>query len=99
MYACENTFDKVFLLSYRELINQSYFSEDFTNGARVRLYPTDYALSQGVPDDDGCHWWTRSPSKYSDNTTWFVSYLGISDSNYEVAQNNVGVVPAIKIQL
>lgn len=58
-YACENTLDKIFLLSEYEVSNPTY---GFTGYA---LMSSDYAKSQGCYQDDdyngSCKWWLRSP--------------------------------------
>lgn len=61
-YACENTYDKVFLLSYKEATNSTYgfsFSSD-----RIE-YADDYAKCQGVyvySGNNASYWWLRSPA-------------------------------------
>lgn len=69
-YACENTNDKVFLLSYNEF--DEYFGDgDFISYSKLHLKQlenTEYALSQGLDNNLFLHgiakpyWWLRSPS-------------------------------------
>ena len=101
-YACENTFDKVFLLSYREVTNSDY------DTAR-RMTVSDYARSTGAymsTDSDyfGCgNWWLRSPGFGNDfSNSGFAQYVHIGgragNSDY-VYCDNIGVVPALNITL
>ena len=86
-YACENTEDKVFLMSYRETQNELY---GLSKNADRIMQATDYARANGA---DG-YWWLRSPySHYSLHARGIdydgYSYLGNVDIRY------VGVVPAL----
>ena len=70
--ACENTSDKVFLLSYREVINSDYgfASTSWTYDTARRMTVSDYARSTGAYTHMntsnsyyGCgEWWLRSPN-------------------------------------
>ena len=108
-YACENTFDKVFLLSYREAVNSAYgFASNYsTYDTARRMTVSDYARSTGAYMDTsnsyyfGCGlWWLRSPYYYNSNNARLVNYYG-----YAGGSNNVnlvyygGVVPALNITL
>src|SRR5574344_48991 len=59
-YACANTSDKVFLLSYAEATSATYGLS--TNASR-QLAPSAYAKAQGINTNtnDNSHWWLRSP--------------------------------------
>jgi hypothetical protein len=99
-YACENTSDKVFLLSYSETTNASYGLS--TTTAR-QLKPSAYAQSQGVYTDTSngnSYWWLRSP--YSDLDADFArlvnDYGDVYDSD-NVFNTIIGVVPALWISL
>ena len=67
-YACENTTDKIFLLSESEVINSGYGFDAYISygkgNARIR-FPTDYAKANcaDASSTDGCggYWWLRSP--------------------------------------
>ena len=96
-YSCENTNDKVWLLSYQEVKNTNYgFSRqktptDFAR-ARCAYYSTDESsLNCGK-------WWLRSPSPYYEHVSWDVNHLSevVSDG---VDNVGIGVVPAITISL
>ena len=104
-YACENTFDKVFLLSYREVVNSEYgFASDSTFDAARRMTVSDYARSTGVYmiSSGSGDWWLRSPFSSSYNyyarCVYHLGYAG-SYSHVNVDNGHVGVVPALNIRL
>lgn len=108
-YACENTFDKVFLLSYREVINSEYgFASDYSDHDTARrMTVSDYARSTGARMDTsssyfGCgYWWLRSPYYYFSNHARGVGSDGDADYLYSVGSDYgyYGVVPALNITL
>ena len=70
-YACEDTEDKIFLLSVKEAINSEYgFAKTLTEDSARRKNITDYAKSQGArtcredPYKGNIFWWLRSPYDY-----------------------------------
>ncbi len=77
-YACENTEDKVFLLSYQELANSSYFATDEARECRT----TDWARARGgyyATEEDYAYngmYWTRSPDHRSPNGIRYGNYDG-----------------------
>lgn len=89
-YACENTFDKVFLLSYREVTDSAYGFESSsrTYDTARRMTVSDYARSTGARMDTssdyfGCgYWWLRSPYYYDSNDARGIYYYGNADGNY-----------------
>ena len=99
-YACENTEDKIFLLSYQDVINANYgFLSDNTRQKKT----TDYAQAHGAYTNTSNSyagngmWWLRSPS-----AKWLE--VLIVDSNgssfsYYTDFTFVGVVPALQIRL
>src|SRR5574344_2092434 len=92
-YACANTSDKVFLLSYAEATSASY---NLGTNASRQLGPSDYAKSQGVYTYGGYNlWWLRSPVNDDDNSARFVSYDGHVDISNYVSIASYGVVPAL----
>ena len=104
-YACVNTSDKVFLLSYREALNSAYgFASFYSTYDTARcMTVSDYARSTGAvmntaTNNFGGIWWLRSPGNSSRSARW-VNYLGNVDSNYEVSVDQNGVVPALNIIL
>lgn len=100
MCVCENTNDKVFLLSYKDAINTKYgFSSSSESDSSRSLCSTDYAQSQG-----GYYtcWWLRSPySYYSSNlcTNCVDDGGDIYESTNGYVYTYYGVVPAIKMAL
>ncbi len=92
----ENTFDKVFLLSYREANNSSYGMTSTTRHKQG----SDYCKAQGsLTDSNGNgNWWLRSPYIYYRNNASFVNFDGIPGSN-GVYDTTYGVVPALWINL
>ena len=106
-YACENTEDKIYLLSYAEAyaITKSQSSSEL----RARL-ATDYARALGVSIQTNANhygaanWWLRSPhdkSSYQPNTdALYVTSIGsLSSNNTMVGTTSVGVVPALQINI
>ncbi len=111
-YACENTQDKVFLLSYQEILNTSYGFNSSASAydAARQLQSTDYAKSQGVNVRDyynsvydGNGWWLLRSPDYSEanRLTRHVSVYGTADGRYGIGIYYAcsGVVPALRIRL
>ncbi len=97
-YACANTSDKVFLLSYAEATSATYGLS--TTTAR-QLKPSAYAQSQGVLtySNGNSYWWLRSPSY---NDAYYARYVvgdGRVSSGSSVGSADGGVVPALWISL
>ena len=105
-YACDNTFDKVFLLSYREVVNSDYgfASSSSTYDTARRMTVSDYARSTGAymnTSDSyfGCgSWWLRSPNYTSNLSARNVDSSGDADGDY-IGYDLYGVVPAMNIKL
>ena len=106
-YACENTNDKIFLLSESEVINSSYgfaaFNSSGKGNARIR-FPTDYAkanyVDQSSTDGYGGGWLLRSPYHSVSEGAHVVRKDGYADSyTLNVSVTGVGVVPALSILL
>lgn len=105
-YACANTSDKVFLLSYAEATSSTYGLSSY---ASRELKPSAYAQSQGVSkntSNGNSYWWLRSPfNDYDANYARYVNIVGAVNYDYDVHRNyNVfitryGVVPALWISL
>ncbi len=94
-YACEDTRDRVFLLSTEELT--AYYGNtapESYNSARLKNL-TPYAMIQGADD---CYWWTRSPYCVGGKRAQVV-FDGTINSYYDVDSTYVGVVPSIKISI
>ena len=94
-YACENTEDKVYLLSYKDYMNDSYFSDDSQRKCKV----TDYALAnESICVDGYGEYWTRSPHPdYPDFAA--VVYCDGSIVMYYTNFTIVDIRPAITIKL
>ncbi len=98
-YACANTSDKVFLLSYAEATSATYGLGTATSR---QLKPSAYAQSQGVytnTSNGNSYWWLRSPINYYDCHARSVHNVGNVDSSYIVNDAGRGVVPALWISL
>ena len=102
-YTCENTKDKVFLLSYKEVLNTSYGFDSVTSSTSTRrLKPTDYAKSQGVyiATSGTAGWWLRSPDSNYSNSAHDVHTDGyVFGTTESVDYTDNGVVPALRIKL
>ncbi len=111
-FACENTNDKIFLLSNQEITNPDYgfkSNPDEADSAR-QFKSTDYAKSQGCyrhkrsTADEGdytgnCHYWLRSPSCGGSRFASYIAYDGkLQTKSYtEVAAS--GIIPALWLDL
>ena len=105
-YACENTTDKIFLLSESEVINSDYgfaaYDSHGKGNARIR-FPTDYAKANyaDASSTDGCggNWWLRSPIFDCNYWVYHIHDDGFADSlgYLDVCCDYYGVVPALSI--
>ena len=94
-YACEDTEDKVFLLSYKE---RTRYLTTIASGMKKT---TDYAQAQGayISTSSNGYWWLRSPYFNYSNGANYVGHGGdVHNYNY-VYSTFTGVVPALQIQL
>ena len=101
LYACDNTTDKIFLLSEQEVTKADYgfaaYDSQEIGNARIRM-PTDYAKANNTKyvTGEGCggYWCLRSPyyNDYYYMRNIFVN--GFADDSY-YASNACGVVPAL----
>lgn len=94
-YACSNTSDNVFLLSFADLLG----SYGFDNAQTRQMKPTPYAKCQSawVYSDYG-RWWLRSPGDINPNAAYYVEYDGKLTAQYTNFAGG-GVVPAMHIKL
>ena len=106
-YVCENTKDKIYLLSYQDYFNVEY---GFNNGndtlsSSRQCKTTDYTRIKGVWYNNGdknpslkyySSYWTRTPSSQYYYCAWNVNSGGHL-SEYAVDGNTHGVRPAITI--
>ena len=101
-YACENTFDKIYLLSYKDVYNSNY---GFTNGVSRCAKVTDYAKAVGAywntssANLNNGYYWLRSPYGSSSDYAYCVRSDGSVDSDYGVDTRNYGVRVACIINL
>ena len=103
-YVCNNTNDKVYLLSQQDMINSSYgFSTDPDESDTARRgTTTDYARSKGcyMSTETGyygnAYWWLRSPACFHSIFARNVYYIGYVYHN-SVSYSFYGVRPAITI--
>ena len=112
IYTCENTYDKVFLLSRSEVTNAAYgFSTDLSeNDVARRVWTSDYSRAIGI--DMVSHgsyyyeyyghggWWLRSPpgNSYAYRAC-SVHFDGDAYYANDVDYTILGVVPALRITL
>ncbi|MCQ2600620.1 MAG: DUF6273 domain-containing protein [Treponema sp.] len=104
-YACENTTDKIFLLSVSEVINRGYgfaaYNSSGKGNSRIR-FPTDYAkanyaYSSLTDDGFGDNWWIRSPDR---DYSFYSSLVDLNGSGHvvtDVDSTTDGIVPALTI--
>ena len=103
-YACENTTDKIFLLSESEVINSDYgfaaYNSYGEKNARIRV-TTDFAKAncayQSKTNGYGGYWRLRSPFYDYSFLTRFVCEDGNVNRTDSVNTTNNGVVPALSI--
>ena len=108
-YACENTFDKVFLLSYREVTNSAYgfASSSSTYDTARRMLTSDYSRATGAHMSTESsyygngRWWLRSPNNNFYDWVRYVDYRGYAAGYYGSYShyNSNGVVPALNLTL
>ena len=107
-YACANTDDKIFLPSYRDVVNTSYgFNSSYSayDTARRRL-TSDYSRATGAymyTTDSSYYgngmWWLRSPYSDDSYSARYIFSDGYVSSGRYVSRSNNGVVPALTIKL
>jgi uncharacterized repeat protein (TIGR02543 family) len=107
-YACANTDDRIFALSYQDLINTSYgFNSSYSAYDTARRGAlTDYARATGAYMSTNTsyygngYWWSRSPSAEYFRTVWDVSYEGSLYYDYYHASSALsGVRPSFTVNI
>lgn len=105
-YVCENTNDKIFLLSQEEATNEAYgFSSSESADESREMITSDYSRALGAlmittEDYYGNGWWYhRSPDCYRSGYAYRSSTDGHCNSSIWVDYTNLGTVPALRIQL
>ena len=92
-YSCENTYDKMFLISYDE-VNTYYVSNEGRSAKG-----TDYAKSQGLlVYNETSYWWLRSPYANLNSAPLNVVHDG-DFCYYNVYNTSIGVRPTCWINL
>ncbi len=97
-FVCENTNDKIFLLSYEEVTDTA---NGFLNNRNDDINRVAYKMEY-VGNGAG-YWWLRSPNYYNSSDAWFV-YNGGSVHNISVNNDNVnraysGIRPALQFSI
>ncbi len=99
-YACSNTEDNVYLLSYKDYENSAYFADSTARQCKT----TDWARANGAWYSVSSSYqfngwyWTRSPSSSYSYGAWFVYYGGDRD-NRNVNYSFVSVRPGLRIKV
>ncbi len=99
-YRCDNTSDKVYMLSFNDYLNEDYgFPSGRDSTSSRTCKPTDYALANHCEISNGNgSYWTRSPYSGKSTSVWMVQYNG-EVLAVNVGLSNNGVRPAITIKL
>ena len=105
-YTCENTNDKVYLLSYQEYLKSSYgFSTSTSNSITRECKTTDYARANGAycstssSYKNNGYYWTRSLSSSLFHSAYRVGYGGSLGDNYYVGSTNYCVRPSLSVKI
>ncbi len=103
-YACENTNDNVYLLSYKDYLNVTYKYSTSIEKTETRQFKiTDYANANGKYYSETywyCgYYWTRSPDTYGTNYMGYVYHDGFIKGLIFTANEGVAIRPAITIKL
>lgn len=96
VYLCENTFDKVYLPSVKDITSKSY---GFNFASSQICYLTDYArINQAwIEADFRSSYYTRTPGNSNSNTILLVSYTGGIFDGGIYSDLNFGIRPIIKV--
>ncbi len=100
-YICNDTYDKVCLLSYKDITNKEY---GFTNDKSRQKQLTDYAKAKGcymaTSTDfyNNGYYWLRSPDFNYDYSARYVDFVGFIGGKW-VRSDSAGVSAAITISL
>lgn len=94
---CNDTEDKLFLLSYKDVIGTGFDSDDTASLTRT-VKVSDYARAKGayMPSGESGYWWLRSGAD-SNWTVCTVNYEGdVSYLSWSVNNISCGIRPAMK---
>lgn len=103
-----DTQDQVFLLSIREMLNESYgFPADYMMYSKTRqLSPTDYAYAMGVwmsSDNekygDYCWWLLRSPGSHTKAVSLVYRFGHVYQDGYYADTKYYGTCPAVRVDV
>ncbi|MDD6062022.1 MAG: DUF6273 domain-containing protein, partial [Oscillospiraceae bacterium] len=99
-YDAGKTTDKVFLLSYDDVLNPAYgFAENLTLDTVRQAKSSDYAKSQGQYNFMGTFAWRlRSPHERS-NISYIVRENSFVDIHWDMSQTDIGTRPALRLNL
>ena len=98
-YVCENTEDKIYLLSYQEAKTYLSYNDRYVGEPKECKKSTAYAQAQGIVADeetDGSSWWLRSPNEDYEFPAVYLTndyIIGGIPSFYNV----YGVVPVLRV--
>ena len=103
-YVCDNTTDKIFLLSEKEATTSDYsfaaYNASGSGNKRIRK-PTDYAKAnycytyENTDLSSGGWWWLRTPCDFNNSSARNVYRNGYADRNNNVYNTSGGVLPAL----
>lgn len=104
-FACENTQDKIFLLSEREVTKKEYgFGSYISTGdssCRIRI-ATDYAIAnrvhQGMGYGKGTNWLLRSPYVLESHV-YMITGDGCANQAQWSYETGIGIVPSLMIEI
>lgn len=97
-YYCDDTTDKIFLLSELEVTKTEYGFAVYNSDVNSNrdLVPTDYAMANYAFLRDGSgYWWLRSPSNTNYDKARFVNDFKYAKNDNNVNFGVIGVVPAL----
>lgn len=100
-YNCDDSEDKIFLLSCFDLINTSFgfFGKAYVPDPARCTHGTDYAKCMGlrVISENNSSWWLRTPG--CPRSAFSIPYAGCFDQNSHqlVFRNSIGIRPAFRI--
>ena len=99
-YVCENTYDKVYLLSYQDCYNMDTKTETHEACEARMCQPTDYAKATGCHyTSNGSTYWTRSPKSSSATAAAVVYTEGSINMSENVTRTSDGIRPVIRIKI
>ena len=103
-YACENTEDKVFLLSYQDYTNTAYgfISSAYSETGTRQCVTTDYARAKGAlvnTSNNYGYYWTRSPNSGNEHYASYVRTDGVIHYDNNTSYAYMCVRPAITITI